>query len=67
MAVTATGYDCVDTQAARDQGIAVANVPVYGTESVAQHIFALLLHMIHRVDVHDAAIRAGEWAAAGRL
>jgi glycerate dehydrogenase len=62
VAVTATGYDCVDTQAARERGVAVANVPVYGTESVAQHIFALLLHMIHRVDLHDAAIRAGEWA-----
>jgi glycerate dehydrogenase len=65
IAVTATGYDCVDVQAARAQGIAVANVPVYGTASVAQHIFALLLHIIHRVDVHDGAIRAGEWAERG--
>jgi glycerate dehydrogenase len=65
VAVTATGYDCVDVQAARAQGIVVSNVPVYGTASVAQHIFALLLHIIHRVDVHDAAIRAGEWSARG--
>jgi glycerate dehydrogenase len=65
VAVTATGHDCVDSSAARELGIAVANVPVYGTESVAQHVFALLLHMIHRVDLHDAAIRAGEWAERG--
>jgi glycerate dehydrogenase len=65
VAVTATGHDCVDSSAARELGIAVANVPVYGTESVAQHVFALLLHIIHRVDLHDAAIRAGEWAERG--
>ncbi len=65
VAVTATGYDCIDTCAARDQGVLVANVPVYGTDSVAQHVFALLLHMIHRVEVHDSAIRAGEWAERG--
>jgi glycerate dehydrogenase len=65
VAVTATGYDCVDVQAARAQGIAVSNVPVYGTASVAQHIFALLLHIIHRIDLHDAAIRSGEWSQRG--
>jgi glycerate dehydrogenase len=63
--VTATGHDCVDSRAARELGISVANVPVYGTESVAQHVFALLLHMIHRVDLHDAAIRSGEWSRRG--
>ncbi len=65
VAVTATGYDCVDTAAAREMGIVVCNVPVYGTDSVAQHVFALLLHIIHRVDIHDRAIRDGEWHARG--
>ena len=60
--VTATGFDCVDCEAARERQIPVANVPVYGTDSVAQHIFALLLHILHRVDVHDEAVQAGEWA-----
>ncbi|MBN01691.1 MAG: glycerate dehydrogenase [Planctomycetaceae bacterium] len=60
--VTATGFDCVDGEAARERQISVANVPVYGTDSVAQHIFALLLHILHRVDVHDEAVQAGEWA-----
>ena len=60
--VTATGFDCVDGEAARARQIPVANVPVYGTDSVAQHIFALLLHILHRVDVHDEAVQAGEWA-----
>ena len=61
--VTATGFDCVDVEAARKRHIPVANVPVYGTDSVAQHIFALLLHILHRVDLHDEAVQAGEWAA----
>ncbi len=65
IAVTATGYDCVDLEMAQAQGIVVANVPVYGTDSVAQHVFALLLHILHRVDLHDQAIRAGEWARRG--
>jgi glycerate dehydrogenase len=64
IAVTATGYDCVDTAAARQRGIPVSNVPEYGTDSVAQFIFALLLHLCHRIDVHDAAVRAGEWASS---
>ena len=67
VAVTATGYDCVDVGAARQRGIAVSNVPVYGTDSVAQHIIAMLLHVIHRIDVHDAAIRSGEWQACGNF
>ncbi len=61
IAVTATGYDCVDVAAASRQGVLVANVPVYGTDSVAQHIFALLLHILHRVDLHDQAVHEGQW------
>jgi glycerate dehydrogenase len=62
IAVTATGYDCVDVAAARRRGIPVANVPIYGTDSVAQHVFALLLHLCGNVAGHDAAVRAGRWA-----
>jgi glycerate dehydrogenase len=41
--VLATGYNVVDTAAARDRGIPVCNVPEYGTPNVAQAVFALLL------------------------
>jgi glycerate dehydrogenase len=61
VAVTATGFDCVDAAAARDLGIAVCNVPTYGTDSVAQHVIALILHHCHRIDLHDAAVHDGAW------
>lgn len=63
--VTATGYDCVDVGAARGRGVLVCNVPIYGTDSVAQFVFAQLLHLCHQVGMHDAAVRAGEWAKSG--
>jgi glycerate dehydrogenase len=62
IAVSATGFDCVDAVAARRRGIPVANVPEYGTDSVAQFTFALLLELCHRAGLHADAVRAGDWA-----
>ena len=62
IAVLATGYDVVDVAAARERGVAVANVPEYGTESVAQHSFALLLELTNRTALHAAAVEGGEWS-----
>jgi len=62
--VLATGFNIVDVAAARQRGIPVSNVPEYGTDSVAQHVFALLLALCHRVEAHSAAVHAGEWAAS---
>jgi len=64
IAVLATGYDVVDIAAARRRGIPVANVPEYGTTAVAQHTFALLLELCHRVGDHARAVAAGEWTRA---
>ncbi len=62
ISVTATGFDCVDIAAARKRGIPVSNVPIYGTRSVAQYVFALVLELSHHVSLHDQAVRAGEWS-----
>lgn len=65
IAVTATGFDCVDSNAARKKSILVSNVPVYGTNSVAQFVFAQILQLSHRISLHDEAVRAGEWKERG--
>jgi len=62
ISVLATGQNIVDAAAARARGIPISNVAEYGTDSVAQHVFALLLELCHHVGQHDAAVRAGEWA-----
>ena len=63
IAVSATGYDCVDVKAAGRQGVPVCNVPVYGTDSVAQYVFSAILHSWQSIAVHDAAVKAGEWSS----
>lgn len=60
--VLATGHDIVDGAAARARGIAVTNIPAYGTQSVAQHVFALLLELTQHVGHHAREVRAGRWA-----
>ncbi|MFB3891652.1 MAG: D-2-hydroxyacid dehydrogenase [Phycisphaerae bacterium] len=61
ISVLATGYNIVDTAAARKLGIPVSNVPVYGTDSVAQFVFALLLEKCHHVSNHSDAVHRGDW------
>lgn len=60
--VTATGYNIVDTAAARARGVVVTNVPAYSTMAVVQHTMALLLHVFSRVASYDAQVKAGAWA-----
>ena len=59
--VLATGYNIVDTAAARERGIPVTNVPEYGTRSVAQMTFALLLELTQHVGHHARTVRDGRW------
>jgi len=62
--VLATGYNVVDVKAASLRNIPVTNIPAYGTEAVAQFVFALLLNICHRVQDHSNAVFAGRWTAS---
>ncbi|HOX55872.1 MAG TPA: D-2-hydroxyacid dehydrogenase [Candidatus Paceibacterota bacterium] len=59
--VLATGTNVVDLVAARARGIPVTNVPTYGTRSVAQMTFALLLELAHHAGHHAQTVREGRW------
>lgn len=61
--VTATGYNNVDLEAARRRGIPVCNAVGYGTDSVAQHVFALLLALTNDVQAHHNSVQQGRWGA----
>jgi len=61
ISLLATGYNNVDVAAAAGRGIPVSNVPAYSTASVVQTAFALLLELVTKVGLHDAAVKAGEW------
>jgi D-3-phosphoglycerate dehydrogenase len=57
------GVDNVDLVAARELGVAVANVPDYGSETVAEHAAACLLALLRGLPRYDHAIRADGWCA----
>lgn len=61
--VIATGYNVVDIAAARERGIIVANVPGYGSPSVAQAVFALLLELTNHTGQQTQDVSKGRWAA----
>lgn len=62
--ILATGYNVVDCGAAARRGIPVCNVPGYGTDSVAQFTFALLLELCCHVGLHSQSVHAGEWTTS---
>ena len=60
--VLATGYNAVDTDAASQMGIIVTNIPSYGTYSVAQLTFALILELCHHVQRQSDLVVNGKWS-----
>ena len=62
--LAATGTDNIDLQHARDNGIAVCNIRAYCTQSVVEHVFALLLNLTHNIGRYDRSVKVGEWQEA---
>jgi D-lactate dehydrogenase len=65
IATRSTGFDHIDVDTCARRGIRVANVPIYGENTVAEHVFALLLAISHRlVDAVDRT-RRGDFSLTG--
>ncbi len=61
IALAATGTDNVDLDAARELGIAVANIRNYATPSVVQHVFGLVLALTLRLNEYRGLLEQGAW------
>ena len=59
--VLATGYNVVDVKAAAAHNVVVTNIPAYSTDSVAQHVFSLILHFTNHVAMHNDSVQNGDW------
>lgn len=59
--VMATGYNVIDTAAAKERGIIVTNIPAYSTASVAQMVFAHILNITLQVQHYSEEVRKGYW------
>ena len=57
----ATGYNNIDLEAARKHHITVCNAPGYSTDSVTQHVFALLLQIAGSIGQYDRSVHNGDW------
>lgn len=62
LGVTATGVNVVDVQAAAQRSIVVTNTPGYGTQSVAQFVFAQLLQWAQPVAYYDRTVKDRRWS-----
>jgi len=67
IAVPATGYNNVDVVAAKNSGVALANVPGYATTSVAEHALMMMLNFAHRTfEYHNISV-SGVWQKSKRM
>jgi D-lactate dehydrogenase len=66
IATRSTGYDCIDMAWCTGHGVKVANVPTCGENTVAEHVFALLLTISHRLRETMERARSRRFSAQGR-
>ena len=61
VAVTATGVNNVDVEAAKQNGTAVCNIRAYGNESVAEHAFMMMIPLMRTLPAYQRDVAAGLW------
>jgi D-lactate dehydrogenase len=65
IATRSTGYDHINLRYCKERGIVVSNVPTYGEATVAEHVFALLLTISHKLREAVERARNGEFSPIG--
>ena len=63
--VCATGFDCIDVEYCREQGIGVCNVPGYSTESVSQLTLAMALSLMGHLKEYRDHVHTGAYTRGG--
>ena len=67
IAVAATGFDCIDVDAAKARGVAVANIRGYAVNTVPEHAFALILALRRNLVEYREQTLAGRWIEADQF
>jgi glycerate dehydrogenase len=67
VSLTATGYNNVAIDVAQALGIVVSNATAYATDSVVQHVFALILAHHTRLFDYNNAVRSGAWSRSSQF
>jgi glycerate dehydrogenase len=65
--LAATGTDNVSLEAAAERGVAVCNIRDYCTQSVVQHVFALILSLTHHIDEYSGLLQGKAWAKSAQF
>lgn len=65
IATRSTGYDHIDVAYCRTRDVLVSNVPTYGENTVAEHVFALLLGLSHKLPQAIERARSGRFSPEG--
>jgi D-lactate dehydrogenase len=65
IATRSTGFDHIDLDYCKQNNVAVCNVPTYGENTVAEHVFGLLLTLSHKLDEAIDRTRKGDFSPRG--
>ena len=67
IATRSTGFDHIDTDFCKENRIAISNVPAYGDNTVAEHVFGLLLTISHNLVQAIDRTRRGDFSMQGLM
>ena len=65
IATRSTGFDHIDVNYCQEHNIKVCNVPTYGENTVAEHVFGLLLAISHKLIEATERTRKGDFSLQG--